>query len=574
MQLRSLKLAFSILVTALLAGASAAQDPPVRFLDQGRAWTPDTRAAFYVQDQGSELIPLAWYKALQQANGRPFGEAALTRFGYLANPSATNKEDLPLGFSLASSQQGPMVGMTCAACHTRDIKVDGRTIRIDGGPAFADFQPFVVELDDAVRRVLASDAAFALFAAQALGAGAAQPPARDALHEALALWSLRFHAWIGQIPADKPWGPGRVDAIAMIYNRLNGLDLGPAPTYLLADNMAGGDAPARYPFLWNAWRQDKAQWGGWAANGDDGLALARNLGQVLGVFARFHPEPKTAATQLDRDYLSANSANIGGLAMAEAMLTRLGSPVWPFPIDAALADQGHAIFNRPVAADGCAACHGISQDDAGLGKPRNWKTPTADVGTDIRQWQVVLRSARSGTLEGATIPGVVGPLKATDLSLNILKAVVTGTLVELQAARGATAPAGLAAMTHDEMTDTMRVPEMQAAAAPAAASPGAFVYEARVLQGIWAAAPYLHNGSVPSLAELLKPSAQRVKQFKIGPNYDTKTVGLASQQASDFILTTTGCEDRASGDSNCGHEFGTQLSASEKQALLEYLKTL
>ena len=52
------------------------------------------------------------------------------------------------------------------------------------------------------------------------------------------------------------------------------------------------------------------------------------------------------------------------------------------------------------------------------------------------------------------------------------------------------------------------------------------------MQGIWAAAPYLHNGSVPTLAELLKPPAQRVKQFKIGPAYDTVNVGLAIEQTS------------------------------------------
>jgi hypothetical protein len=150
----------------------------------------------------------------------------------------------------------------------------------------------------------------------------------------------------------------------------------------------------------------------------------------------------------------------------------------------------------------------------------------------------------------------------------------------LAAPRTATA---LANMTHEQMQDTMRVPDMPAImeAAPSKMDaklqeppPGTFVYEARVLQGIWAAAPYLHNGSVPSLAELLKPAAQRVKQFKIGPAYDTKTVGIASEQAGAFTLKTTGCEDRNSGNSNCGHDYGTQLLDDEKAALLEYLKTL
>ena len=95
------------------------------------------------------------------------------------------------------------------------------------------------------------------------------------------------------------------------------------------------------------------------------------------------------------------------------------------------------------------------------------------------------------------------------------------------------------------------------------------------MQGIWAAAPYLHNGSVPTLAELLKPAAQRIKQFKIGPAYDTVNVGLAVEQSQfNSTLTTTGCADLNSGSSDCGHEFGTQLPDAEKKALLEYLKTL
>jgi hypothetical protein len=96
-----------------------------------------------------------------------------------------------------------------------------------------------------------------------------------------------------------------------------------------------------------------------------------------------------------------------------------------------------------------------------------------------------------------------------------------------------------------------------------------------VLEGIWATAPYLHNGSVPTLADLLKPAAERTTKFKIGPAYDMNNVGLASEQTQfNFELETTDCSDRNSGRSRCGHEFGTQLTEAEKRALLEYLKTL
>jgi hypothetical protein len=100
-------------------------------------------------------------------------------------------------------------------------------------------------------------------------------------------------------------------------------------------------------------------------------------------------------------------------------------------------------------------------------------------------------------------------------------------------------------------------------------------YEARVLLGIWAAAPYLHNGSVPTLVELLKPSAQRKSQFSVGRKYDIEDVGLAAAQGQPSeTRSVTDCNDNHSGNSRCGHEYGTSLSDQDKKALLEYLKTL
>ena len=95
------------------------------------------------------------------------------------------------------------------------------------------------------------------------------------------------------------------------------------------------------------------------------------------------------------------------------------------------------------------------------------------------------------------------------------------------------------------------------------------------MQGIWAAAPYLHNGSVPTLTELLTPDSQRVSQFMVGPTYDIQNVGLAAQQTKfNYTLKTTDCADRNSGNSRCGHNYGTGFSAADKKALLEYLKSL
>ncbi len=95
------------------------------------------------------------------------------------------------------------------------------------------------------------------------------------------------------------------------------------------------------------------------------------------------------------------------------------------------------------------------------------------------------------------------------------------------------------------------------------------------MEGIWAAAPYLHNGSVPTLDDLLKPAAERPASFPVGPAYDPAKLGLAAQQTRfNYTYATTDCSDRNSGNSRCGHEYGTKLSEEEKKDLLEYLKVL
>jgi hypothetical protein len=75
--------------------------------------------------------------------------------------------------------------------------------------------------------------------------------------------------------------------------------------------------------------------------------------------------------------------------------------------------------------------------------------------------------------------------------------------------------------------------------------------------------------------ELLKPATERAKEFKVGSNYDTVNVGLAVEQTQfNYSYVTTDCSALNSGNSRCGHEYGTRLTAPEKKALLEYLKTL
>jgi mono/diheme cytochrome c family protein len=98
-------------------------------------------------------------------------------------------------------------------------------------------------------------------------------------------------------------------------------------------------------------------------------------------------------------------------------------------------------------------------------------------------------------------------------------------------------------------------------------------YTARPLDGIWLRAPYLHNGSVPNMRELLSPPEQRSRVFYRGYDvYDQANLGFI---ASGPEAETVGFryDTSVTGNSNQGHTYGTGLSGGEKQALIEYMKT-
>jgi hypothetical protein len=267
-----------MLATFPVAGLLHADE--LKYADQGRDWTGTERADFYARDQGSRLVPYAWLKALKHPDGTGFLDDSLTRYGYLPNPSSPTP-GLPVGFTV-SEGGGKIVGLTCAACHARQIDVNGTSWRIDGGPAIVDFQGFLDDLDKAFYKVVHDDAAFRDFASRV---GDTNP---NVLRNNVSDWFDPFHILIKNSLPDRPWGLGRLDAVSMIFNRVAGLEIGTSPRIIEA-NMKKADAAVRYPFLWNAPKQDQTQWPGFSPNGDDVTALGPNVGEVLGVFGVFHP---------------------------------------------------------------------------------------------------------------------------------------------------------------------------------------------------------------------------------------------------------------------------------------------
>jgi hypothetical protein len=106
-------------------------------------------------------------------------------------------------------------------------------------------------------------------------------------------------------------------------------------------------------------------------------------------------------------------------------------------------------------------------------------------------------------------------------------------------------------------------------------APGGPAYESRVLHGIWATAPYLHNSSVPNLWELLKPPAEHTTSFMVGSRvFDPKNVGYDTEHSPFknglFVVDPA----NANGNGNGGHVYGTDLTEEQRWAIVEFLKTL
>jgi cytochrome c peroxidase len=101
-------------------------------------------------------------------------------------------------------------------------------------------------------------------------------------------------------------------------------------------------------------------------------------------------------------------------------------------------------------------------------------------------------------------------------------------------------------------------------------------YKARPLNGIWATAPYLHNGSIPNLEELLKAPNERATAFCLGTaKFDPELVGYpALRDASQSCGAQFKLDTSLPGNRNIGHNYGTRLSPPDKKALIEFVKSL
>jgi mono/diheme cytochrome c family protein len=146
----------------------------------------------------------------------------------------------------------------------------------------------------------------------------------------------------------------------------------------------------------------------------------------------------------------------------------------------------------------------------------------------------------------------------------------TGTAIPL--AEIGTDPEHVRAWTD---ADAVRMNRLTASLGMAGAElQGAQGYVAKPLVGVWLLGPYLHNGSVPTLTDLLAPPANRPTVFYRGYDVlDQDRVGFVSTgstaESVGFRHDTT-----LPGNGNGGHTYGTDLAPEDRRDLIEFLKTL
>jgi mono/diheme cytochrome c family protein len=530
-------------------GSTALQfpwDPPV-FLDQG--WDDETRAAFYQTSQGSRMLPYAWFLHLEQANNPlplrlPYN---MRKMGFLVDgASDANPDGLPVGFARdVDPVKGDQMGLTCAACHTGELEYEGTRVRIDGGQSFADLEQLQNAILASLTATLDNYFKFRRFAYR-LGRTDLDTLRAEMITER-DWWTRRIARSKGQTPH----GPSRVDAFTIIGNEVV-CELLAVPENCTPENGGLAVAPTQFPFLWGT---PDFEWNQY--NSSVHSPLGRNVGEVTGVFAE---------ASLDANGV-ASSADLDGLHALENWLKDLQAPAWPEDvlgeIDWELADQGEALY-----AANCASCHpSVAPRSApnAFGKTfaqMNFATPLlplggpGTLGTDPT---AALSFAQRRSFPGPFAPYVSAQIGPDGKVPTVSLLSVSGSLIiqRFFAVNGFTTPQIYAFLDYRE-SRSATVAQIT-------------TYKARPLDGIAMTAPFLHNGSVPSMYELLLPPAERTKEFYVGSaEFDPVDLGYSMQRRPGAVLLDT----TKTGNGNGGHVYGTTLTDDERYALIEYMKTL
>jgi hypothetical protein len=581
----------------------------------------------------------------------------LRRFGFVSSDAKTepapesvaglkplpadNVDGLPVGFArmtgvvnpVTSGVEADRIGLTCAGCHTGSINYKGTSIRFDGGPAMLELRKLELTTGLAILYTLKVPGRFDRFADRVLGRDADKAQRHKLNEELNDVWNfLKSQIDVTEKTLDSKGqqdtaeGYGRLDALNRIGNQVFYVDFVKSNLQGFESNLHANDAPVSFPPVWTV------PWLWWAQyDASIEQPLIRNAGEALGVRALLNLSPNFPPDRLFR-----SSVALENLARIEKMLRGadpfsrapkafggLTSPKWPahlFPDDPDWKiNPDRVAKGRVLYANICTECHlGPVADPAfetqfpdksfWTANPR-WKQDpdggwimdemqksAAAMGTDPAQANVLatrqVQLPAFLKLQPAEDLGArwkcrnLPTYSSTDMPFSIaLMIVVDRVNRKWTEDRGITDPQQLKALWGERSNCPNPAKEPQ--------------YRARPLNGVWATAPYIHNGSVPSLYWMLTPQAERPKQFCLGArDFDPKQVGFAVPASGESscktgqtpFSTTDGNGKEIKGNSVLGHSFeapadadkktypngviGRKLSEEERYDLIEYLKTL
>lgn len=524
----------------------------ITWAEQG--WNEEERDYWHHLNAGQELAPLSWLKSLEAPDTSLslLDPNYLRSLGFLDKPiTKNNPEGLPVGFSIdpAGKNKRAMIGLTCSSCHTGQINYKGNALRIDGASAGFNIYQFFTDYGTALAKTMQDPSAWKKFANNVLKQEPGEEAALRKEVEAvirLAQWENEAYAKL-KTPSVNA-GHGRMDPFNRIGNEVFGLGLQEQANY------SAMDAPVGAPYLWDIARLNWVHY-----NASFNQRVSRNILQVLGNGGKTYFLDENNQVKKGPEKWETN-INIERLLEMEKGFASLKAPKWPDAmlgkVDMKKAEQGKQLFMT-----NCAKCHSpkpILGSDAMRPDLAVVTIPLSVIGTDSSEAAgFVNRRYDASKLLGkntAPIDGATGLELVTSEIANYAFKKLGWTKEQIEQANGDDRPNKVRAIA---------------------------AYKARPLDGIWSTPPFLHNGSVPNLYELLSPPAERSVNFWLGSfEYDPIKVGYVSQQGPKSFLFDT----KLPGNSNAGHAFtndtktigkiGPSLTHEERLEIIEYLKVL
>lgn len=592
-------------------------------------WSPEQRERYYQTSQGSLVMPYKWFRALEWRTGDElFASPAIqARYGLLPdNDRKYNKDQMPVGLvknivrdeyvgNLGEGEK-EWASISCAACHTGQLTYKGTAMRIDGGQSFWNFDKWSGDMVFSLMLTSTVPSKFERFCSRVydLGdSGTCSQSAKTDLRRKLdgyfksdlvnaAILAILRHTYPTTEGFTRTSALGRgVNGEFGPLDSCKGSSLFERNCYR---NVFVNTGPVSFPPLWYTHEYDWVQ-----SSTSISQPLGRNVTEAWGVNVR---------VELNDPYKRfASTANIEDMFWMETLISILQAPKWPVDIlgkegeiDPERVKRGSylyndAVWNKALPADQvelpaspgppnyvqgpnlnrrktgyCARCHAPAfQTEAAY-------TPSGGTPYSYKFFQLPLyRMDKMGT----------DPDDATQFNARL---IYPGPLLEDpkfpksqldskgRAGVGVMLTFSINSILDKWFADQGIADDEQCKSILQGHRPNIFrapvAYPARPLDGYWATGPFLHNGSVRTMYELLSPVEERAKWFWIGSReFDPIHLGFRNDPVEGaFKYDTT-----LKGNSNLGHEFreagpntagviGPLLTPEQRLDIIEYLKVL